>query len=75
MTTQDHFGISVVEAMASGCAPVMHKSGGSWMDTLGQQRDLWFLKLNAIGSSGNIDMVFTHEDLSSKIASRVSQRA
>ncbi len=28
----EHFGISVVEGMASGCVPVVHKSGGQWID-------------------------------------------
>jgi glycosyltransferase involved in cell wall biosynthesis len=28
----EHFGIAVVEAMASGLIPVVHKSGGVWMD-------------------------------------------
>jgi glycosyltransferase involved in cell wall biosynthesis len=28
----EHFGISIVEAMASGLIPVVHRSGGPWMD-------------------------------------------
>ena len=28
----EHFGIAVVEAMASGLVPVVHRSGGPWMD-------------------------------------------
>jgi alpha-1,2-mannosyltransferase len=30
----EHFGISIVEAMASGCVPIVHKSGGPWYDIL-----------------------------------------
>ncbi|EZQ07101.1 hypothetical protein CM19_05200 [Candidatus Acidianus copahuensis] len=29
---EEHFGISVVEAMSAGIIPVVHKSGGTWMD-------------------------------------------
>ena len=28
----EHFGIAIVEAMASGLIPVVHKSGGAWID-------------------------------------------
>jgi glycosyltransferase involved in cell wall biosynthesis len=28
----EHFGISIVEAMASGLIPIVHKSGGAWLD-------------------------------------------
>jgi len=30
----EHFGISIIEAMALGCVPVVHKSGGPWQDIL-----------------------------------------
>ena len=30
----EHFGIAVVEAMASGLVPIVHKSGGTWIDIL-----------------------------------------
>ena len=34
----EHFGISVVEGMASGCVPVVHKSGGPWLDIIERGR-------------------------------------
>jgi alpha-1,2-mannosyltransferase len=34
----EHFGISVVEAMASGCVPVVHRSGGPYTDIIDKDR-------------------------------------
>ena len=30
----EHFGIAVVEGMAAGLVPVVHKSGGAWNDII-----------------------------------------
>ena len=76
MMPQDHFGISVVEAMASGCVPVVHKSGGPWMDILDQQQGTYgFSYSTPKEAAKHIDMLVTHEDLRSKIALRASERA
>nr|MDO8044130.1 glycosyltransferase [Candidatus Baldrarchaeota archaeon] len=32
----EHFGISVVEAMSAGCVPLVHRSGGPWLDIVDQ---------------------------------------
>jgi len=32
----EHFGIAPLEAMASGCVPVVHMSGGTWIDVVGR---------------------------------------
>ncbi len=34
----EHFGIVVVEAMAAGAVPIVHKSGGPWFDIIGMGR-------------------------------------
>ncbi|HID72787.1 TPA: glycosyltransferase [Candidatus Micrarchaeota archaeon] len=34
----EHFGIAVVEGMAAGLVPVVHKSGGPWLDVLDRGR-------------------------------------
>jgi alpha-1,2-mannosyltransferase len=73
---QDHFGISVVEAMASGCVPVVHKSGGPWIDILDQQQGTYgFSYSTPQEAAEHIDMLLTHEDLRGKAASRALQRA
>jgi alpha-1,2-mannosyltransferase len=72
----DHFGISVVEAMASGCVPVVHKSGGPWVDILDQQQGTFgFSYSTPQEAAEHIDMLLTDEDLRSEIALRASQRA
>jgi glycosyltransferase involved in cell wall biosynthesis len=37
----EHFGIAVVEAMALGTVPVVHKSGGPWEDVLDAKQGLY----------------------------------
>ena len=34
----EHFGIAVVEAMSAGIVPVVHRSGGPWMDILEEKQ-------------------------------------
>lgn len=34
----EHFGMTVVEAMASGCVPVVHRSGGPYLDIIDKDR-------------------------------------
>jgi len=72
----DHFGISVVEAMASGCVPVVHRSGGPWLDILdGRQGEYGFSYVAAEEAASFIGALVTDENLRSKMASRDLNRA
>ncbi|MCK4483161.1 glycosyltransferase, partial [Candidatus Bathyarchaeota archaeon] len=72
----DHFGISVVEGMASGCVPVVHRSGGPWLDILdGRQGEYGFSYATAEEAASYVDTLVTDENLRNKIASRAFHRA
>jgi alpha-1,2-mannosyltransferase len=72
----DHFGISVVEAMASGCVPVVHKSGGPWIDILNEEQGVCGFSYSAPDEAANyIDTLITDESLRSTMASKALNRA
>ena len=35
---KEHFGVTIAEAISSGCVPVVHKSGGAWEDVVDKGR-------------------------------------
>lgn len=73
---KDHFGISVVEAMASGCVPVVHRSGGPWLDILDtRQGEYGYSYLTAAEAARYIDMLVTNEDLRSEMSIKALDRA
>jgi alpha-1,2-mannosyltransferase len=72
----DHFGISVVEAMASGCVPVVHRSGGPWLDILdSRQGEYGFSYTSASEAADFIDKLIGDESLRRTMASRAFRRA
>lgn len=72
----DHFGISVVEAMASGCVPVVHRSGGPWQDILDcRQGEYGFSYTSVEEAASLIDALIEDERFRSKMASRAVYRA
>jgi glycosyltransferase involved in cell wall biosynthesis len=46
----EHFGISIVEAMASGCVPIVHKSGGPWYDIL-ERKEIYGYAYNSVNEA------------------------
>jgi alpha-1,2-mannosyltransferase len=72
----DHFGISLVEAMAAGCVPVVHRSGGPWIDILdGRQGQYGFSYLSPEEAARQVDALITKEDLTLQVANRAQKRA
>jgi glycosyltransferase involved in cell wall biosynthesis len=72
----DHFGISVVEAMASGCVPIVHRSGGPWLDILdGQQGKYGFSYKSPVEAAVKINMLINEEKRRREISSRCVLRA
>jgi alpha-1,2-mannosyltransferase len=72
----DHFGISIVEAMASGCVPVVHRSGGPWLDILdGRQGEYGFSYGSVDEAAGFIDELMGDESLRRTVTSRALNRA
>lgn len=72
----DHFGISLVEAMAAGCVPVVHRSGGPWIDILDRrQGEYGFSYLAPEEAARQVDALVTKEDLTVQVANRALNRA
>lgn len=72
----DHFGISVVEAMASGCVPVVPRSGGPWMDILGGEQGVFGFSYESAAEAGvQIERLINDEALRRRIAEKASLRA
>ena len=72
----DHFGISVVEGMASGCVPVVSQSGGPWLDILDSQQGKYGFSYRSAEEAASIcKMLINDEDLRRQVASRAVIRA
>ncbi|MDQ1280061.1 MAG: hypothetical protein QG670_1323 [Thermoproteota archaeon] len=72
----DHFGISVVEAMASGCVPVVPRSGGPWMDILGGEQGVFGFSYESVVEAGDqIERLINDETLRRRIVEKTFLRA
>lgn len=72
----EHFGTAIIESMASGCVPLVHKSGGPWLDILEQkQGEYGFAYEELDEASGYIDLLLREEELRKKISSRAVERS
>jgi len=67
----EHFGISVVEAMAAGLVPVVHRSGGPWEDIIkAQQGKHGFSYLTTKEAAKTIEDLIENEHVRKEIVSR-----
>ena len=67
----EHFGISVVEAMAAGMVPVVHRSGGSWEDILEAKQGVHGFSYTTLDEAvGIIKKIISDVDLLKEITSR-----
>lgn len=67
----EHFGISVVEAMAAGMVPVVHRSGGPWEDILKAKQGVHgFSYLTVDEAAEIIEKLIENDSLVKEITSR-----
>ncbi len=67
----EHFGMSIVEAMAAGLVPIVHRSGGPWEDILkAQQGTHGFSYLTSNEAAEIIEELVEREKVRKEIAAR-----
>jgi glycosyltransferase involved in cell wall biosynthesis len=72
----EHFGLSIVEGMASGLVPLIHKSGGPYMDILdGKQGIYGFYYENADEAANIIKDLLSNEAKLKKIREKAVERS
>jgi len=70
------FGISIVEAMAAGCVPVVPKSGGPWFDILDQEQGKYGYAYSSLREAAEkIQLLMNNEQLRVQISQRAFERA
>lgn len=67
----EHFGISVIEGMAAGLVPIVHRSGGPWHDILQEKQGIHgFAYETPIEAASYINLLLNNADLRESIAER-----
>jgi glycosyltransferase involved in cell wall biosynthesis len=70
------FGISVVEAMASGCVPIVPDVGGPWLDILDQEQGRYgYAYRSPKDAAETIGLLMEDEGLRREVVSRAYRRA
>jgi len=72
----EHFGIAVVEAMSAGIVPVVHKSGGPWMDLLEEkQGEVGYAYTDVDEATQIIKELLINDKLRFEIVKKATERA
>jgi glycosyltransferase involved in cell wall biosynthesis len=72
----ESFGIAVVEAMATGCVPVVPRSGGPWCDILQREQGKYGYSYRSAEEAARIiDMLMENDSLTLEVSNRAAKRA
>jgi len=70
------FGISIVEAMAAGCVPVVPRDGGPWFDILERKEGIYGFSYGSISEAAEkIEMLMQNDELRTEVSARARRRA
>lgn len=73
---QEHFGISVIEAIANGCVPVVHRSGGPWFDILNQKQGKYGYAYDSpLEAAKYIETIISNEAIRKRLSSLALKRS
>ena len=70
------FGISIVEAMAAGCVPVVPRDGGPWLDILDSSQGKYGYSYDTLEEAADcIRILLENEQLRNEVSKRAQKRA